>query len=420
MAPPRISASEVEIEANHRGYLCDRENVPDIIKDIDVAASIGVDMYVIDAGWYGNEPNQWWLNTGDWQDGAWLAKDGGLIAIVDHAHQLGLKFGLWVEIEAAGANSNLKRDHPDWLMKHNQELVAGGRALDLTQPVVAKWVESEIERLIRTYHLDMFRIDHNHTLQPAGNRRYQGYTEDLTWRYYDALYGIFDRIREKFPQVVFQNCAGGGGRLDWGTLGRFHNSELSDWMRLPRGLKILNGVTVSLPPEILLRTFGTEVGEHVLDGDVDAQLRLCFCQIIFRGIAPSLDELTPYLRAHIEHYLALYKPIIRPLMADCRVFHHTPCLPLGEATPWCVLEYGQADRRVSVALILRTSSQAEGDLPDDYIFRPRGLTPAGQYKVMLDNAGEELIISGYALMHQGLVIRLEAPLSSELLIMQEV
>ena len=418
--PAQVPGREVEIEANHRGYLCDRENVPDIIKDVDVAASLGVEMYVIDAGWYGNEPNQWWNNTGDWQDGAWLAKDGGLRAIVDHVHDLGLKFGLWVEIEAAGVNSTLKQDHPDWLLKRNQELVAGGRALDLTQPVVATWVESEIERLILTYHLDMFRIDHNHNLQPSGNRLNQGLIEDLTWRYYEALFGIFDRLRERFPQVVFQNCAGGGGRLDWGTLGRFHNSELSDWMRPPRGIKILNGVTTSLPPEILLRTFGTEVGEHVLDGDVDTQLRHCFSRIIFRGIAPSIDELTPYLRAHIEHYLDLYKTFIRPVMLGSLVFHHTPGLSLAQTTPWCVLEYGQPDRKAAVAVVFRTSATAEGVLPDVYTFYPRGLSPDRLYRVRLDNSRQEFITSGSELANRGLNVRLEAALSSELLMFEEV
>ncbi|HOM56709.1 MAG TPA: alpha-galactosidase, partial [Candidatus Latescibacteria bacterium] len=272
--PAQIPGREVEIEANHRGYLCDRENVPDILKDVDVAAAIGTEMYVIDAGWYGNEPNQWGNNVGDWHDGPWMKEGGGLKAVADYVHEKGLKFGLWVEIEAAGANSTLKKEHPDWLMTRDGEPVAGGRALDLTKPEVAEFVENEIARLIHTYDLDMFRIDHNHCIQPAGNRRFQGFTEDLIWRYYDVLYGIFDRLRARFPNVVFQNCAGGGGRLDWGTLARFHNTELSDWMRMPRGLKILNGVTMSLPPEILLRTFGTEVGEHALEHQRDHHSRL--------------------------------------------------------------------------------------------------------------------------------------------------
>ncbi len=229
--PRQIPGREIEIEANHRGYLCDRESVPAIIADIDVAASVGAEMYVVDAGWYGNEPNHWWNNVGDWRDGPWLARDGGLSMVVNHAHQLGLKFGLWAEIEAAGENSTLRQEHPEWLLRRNGEPVAKGRALDLTQPEVSAWVKSEIEHLISGYHLDMFRIDHNHLIQPSGNRYYAGRLEDLTWRYYEALYAIFDRLIRKFPQVVFQNCAGGGGRLDWGTLGRFHNSELSDWMR---------------------------------------------------------------------------------------------------------------------------------------------------------------------------------------------
>ena len=278
---------------------------------------------------------------------------------------------------------------------------------------MAAWVENEIERLIRTYGLDMFRIDHNHLLQPAGNRLNQGRVEDLTWRYYQALYAIFDRLRAKFPQVVFQNCAGGGGRLDWGTLGRFHNSELSDWMRLPRGLKILNGVTLSLPPEILLRTFGTEVGEHALDGDLDAQLRLCFCRIIFRGIAPSLDELTPYLRQHIEHYLELYKTVIRPVMVDGLVFHHTPCLSHSRVTPWCALDWSAA-----AAVVFRTGEQPGADSPDEFIFRPRGLDPAKAYQVRLDNQRLEYLASGAGLISQGIRIRLEANLSSELLLFE--
>lgn len=417
--PAQLPGRHVEIEANHRGYLCDRENVADIIKDVDVAAAVGAEMYVIDAGWYGKEPNQWWNNVGDWHDGPWM-KNGGLKAVADHAHQRGMTFGLWVEIEAVGANSDLKKQHPDWILKRNGEPIANARALDFTQPAVVKFAEAEIARLIRTLKLDMYRIDHNHCLMPAPNREYRGFTEDLTWRYYDNLYAMFDRLRARFPKVVFQNCAGGGGRLDWGTLARFHNTELSDWMRMPRGLKILNNITLSLPPEILLRTFGTEVPEHVLDGDLDTQLRHCFCRIIFRGIAPSLDELSPYLRERVEHYVTLYKSVIRPTMIDGMVYHHTPFLPLAEATPWCVLEYGKPDRSTVVATIFRTSCAATGAPPDVYLFKPRGLNPARSYEVLLDSQGLRYTATGAALAKDGIAVRLEQPQTSELLLLQPV
>ncbi len=413
--PERVPGRYVEIEANHRGYLCDRENEPDLKRDVEVAKAIGAELYVVDAGWYGNDPNVWWKNVGDWQAGSWLPN--GLEPVADHAHALGMKFGLWVEIEAAGENSTLRRAHPDWLLARDGQPVANGRALDLTQPQVADWVESEIERIIRQYSLDMFRIDHNHTLSPSGNRQIAGLSEDLTWRYYESFYAIFDRLRAKFPQVVFQDCAGGGGRLDWGTLGHFHNAELSDWMRLPRGLKILNGVTMSLPPEILLRTFGTEVPEIELDGDVDAQLRLvCLCRPIFRGIAPSVEELSAFLKDRIDHHLGLYREFIRPAMIDGRVFHHTPFLPHAALTPWCALEYASRDRARAAAGIFRT-----GDAGDPvYRFTPRGLDPARTYEVSWDNEGRSARLSGWELTQRGVAVRLERPLSSELLLFKEV
>ncbi len=414
--PPPVAGRHVEIEANHRGYLCDRESTPAILADADVAAAVGAEMYVVDAGWYGNEPNQWGANVGDWHDGPWMAAGGGLRAVSDHAHQLGLRFGLWVEIEAAGAHSDLRRQHPEWLLRRDGEPIAGGRALDLTQPEVARWVESEIARLIDTYALDMYRIDHNHCLTPAGNRDYRGFREDLTWRYYEALYGIFDRLRSRFPAVVFQNCAGGGGRLDWGTLARFHNTELSDWMRLPRGVQILNGVTLSLPPEVLLRTFGTETGEHALDGDIDAQLRLCCCRPIFRGIAPTLDELSPYLHQRITHFLDLYRRWVRPTMVDGLVFHHTPFTPLAAKAPWCVLEYARRDRSVSVAMLFRTGGRFDDDADAPWVFRPRGLDPGRTYAVVADNSGGRHQASGQQLATDGVRVCLGRPLASEMLI----
>jgi alpha-galactosidase len=240
------------------------------------------------------------------------------------------------------------------------------------------------------------------------------------WRYYESFGAIFDRLRAKFPRVVFQNCAGGGGRLDWGTLSRFHNSELSDWMRMPRGFRILNGVTMSLPPEILLRTFGTEVGNHVHEGDVDTQLRLCFSRIIFRGIAPSVAELTPHLAERIAHYLEVYRRLIRPiLLRDGRVFHHTPFQPHEEPHPWCALEYARPDRSAAVAVIFRTSS-ATDQRGDEYCFRPRGLHPTTPYEITTDNSGLSYRATGAELAVHGVMVRLETVFASELLTFEQI
>jgi len=173
---------------------------------------------------------------------------------------------------------------------------------------------------------------------------------------------------------------------------------------------------MSLPPEILLRTFGTETSEHTLDGDVDTQLRICICRPIFRGIAPSVDDLSQHLREKIEHFVMLFKKIIRPILIGGKVFHHTPFLPLAEKTPWCVLEYARSDRSAGIAAVFRTADAGTSE----YVFKARGLDPSKSYKVILDNSGLGWTDSGKELIRSGIPIRLEEPQTSELLLFQEI
>jgi alpha-galactosidase len=278
-------------------------------------------------------------------------------------------------------------------------------------------MESEIARLIRKYDLDVFRIDYNMSTEEDGNQVRDGFVENSSWRHVENLYAIFDRLRQEFPGVVFQNCAGGGGRLDWGILHRFDNTELSDWMRAPRGVKILNGMTWVLPPEILLRTFGTEVPDLAGDGDIDDQLRQVEMSLpIFRGIAPSPAELNPILRDKIRSGVDLYKRELRPILRDSVVYHHTPLTPFLSQSPWVVLEYASPDKKRGIATLFRTSN-----LEDPvYRFVPRGLDASSSYKVAFQNRGETVEMSGLQLMQNGIPVRLETAGTSEMLLFESV
>jgi alpha-galactosidase len=413
--PKPPSEHVFDVEANHRGYIVDHETEEGIDREIDMAADIGAEQFVIDAGWYGQEPNRWFLNTGDWYPGAWLPNDVGPIR--EYARKKGMRFGLWVEIEAAGANSKLRQEHPDWLLTRDGKPFANSRHLDVGNPAVAKWMESEIARIIRKYDLDVFRIDYNMSVEEDGNQVRDGFVENSSWRHVENLYAIFDHMRQQFPNVIFQNCAGGGGRLDWGILRRFDNTELSDWMRAPRGVKVLNGMTWLLPPEILLRSFGTEVGDLPGDGDLDTQLRETQMSLpIFRGISPTLAEENPLLRERLRAGVELYKNKVRPIMRGSLVYHHTPLTQFLEQTPWVVLEYATQDRKRSVATLFRTSSI------EDPIFHfiPRGLDISANYKVTFENRGETLERSGFELMQDGISVRLEGAGTSDMLIFESV
>jgi alpha-galactosidase len=274
-------------------------------------------------------------------------------------------------------------------------------------------MESEIARVIQKYDLDMFRIDYNSTAEEGGNRMKDGFLENTQWRHVETLYAIFDRLRQRFPRVIFQNCAGGGGRLDYGMMHRFQNTELSDWLRAPRGLKILNGMTWVLPPEILLRTFGTESGGLEEDGDLDTQLRtVMLSRPIFRGISPTLADLEPIVGDRIRKDVAEFKQTVRPIMANGLVYHHTPVLPMLAPSPWVVLEYATRDARSSVVGLFRTSQSGE----PVFHFVPRGLDLSRTYNIKFGNSGHIVRISGDRLLQEGIPIRLSENLTSEMLI----
>ena len=409
--PKSVPGREYQVEANHRGYIPDHETEEGIKREIDIAAAIGADEFVIDAGWYGPEPNRWAQNVGDWYAGDWLPHD--INPIREYARKKGMLFGLWMEPESVGSASKLRQEHPGWILTRNGKPVANGRLLDLANPEVAAWMESEIVRVIQKYDLDMFRIDYNSTAEEGGNRMKDGFLENTQWRHVETLYAIFDRVRKRFPHVIFQNCAGGGGRLDYGMMHRFQNTELSDWLRAPRGLKILNGMTWVLPPEVLLRTFGTESEGLEEDGDIDTQLRTTLLsRPIFRGISPTLEELDPILGDRIRKDVAEFKQTIRPIMANGLVYHHTPVLAMMEPSPWVVLEYATRDAKSSVIGLFRTS---QSDDPVFHLF-PRGLDFSCTYHVQFGNSGQSVTMPGDRLLQEGIPVRLSENLTSEMLI----
>ena len=186
-------------------------------------------------------------------------------------------------------------------------------------------------------------------------------------------------------------------------------------MRAPRGLKIANGMTWILPPEILLRSFGTETGGVPADADLTTQLRASTMVLpIFRGLSPSPEEFNPLLKAEILRQVNLYKEVIRPILRDCRVYHHTPLTPLIEGTPWVVLEYATPDAQASLGWVFRTSESGDST----YWYKPRGIDFGKTYKVTFSNSGRTITIPGDRLLQEGIPVRLESNLSSELLILR--
>ncbi len=383
--------------------------------EIDMAAQMGMEYFLVDAGWYGSEPGDWWNTVGDWNVGHWLPD--GLGPGREYIHSKGMLFGLWMEAEAIGAKSNLIKEHPDWRVTRDGKPVTNGRLLDLSKPEVEEWVKWEVIRVIEEHKPDLFKLDFNcQEINCGGERIMDGYIENTHWGHIEALYRIFDRVRERFPGLLMENCAAGGGRNDLGMVRRFTNCAHSDYTVQPRGLFAVNNLTIAYPPEVFKYYFGHWPGYH-LYGDFDFQLRaIMFSNPLFVGFGLKSEAVNETEKNKILHYVSLYKEFIRPVMPGCRVYHHTKALDFCSPHDWCALEYAAADGSRSYAGVFRIKCMGD----NKYIFKPKGLNPGSIYKVALDNTGMSFGAPGWELMQKGIEVEIDAELHSELLLFEKV
>lgn len=386
-----------------------------MLREMDIAADMGVDAFMIDAGWYGDKFGDWWSRRGDWEAGPWMP--GGLLGCREHAHKLGLLFGLWMEPESIGPESKHVTEHPDWILKSDGPAesrdVAGGGPIDMANPEAAKFVTDSILRLVGDNKLDFFKTDYNVLILEGGQRDRDGYAEHESWRHYEALYGVFDSVLDEFPEVALEDCAAGGGRIDLGMLSRTHYACESDASQFPRSIRAINGLTMFVPPESLCY-YHNHIAHAHQKADLDTHLRVTlFAQPIFVGFgAQDADRTTEYFQK-TRRYIRLIKEFTGPILAGKpRVIHHTPNVRLQTPADWLVLEYAAQDASAGYAGIFRLSGLLPGG--DEYVFKPNGVDVSATYAVTLDNSGKTVDVTGADLAFRGIPVRLTGSYTSEL------
>ena len=407
---PEVPGREGLVVYNHWSYVKHLMSEEQLKFEIDVAVELGAELFIVDAGWFGGTNSNWWTVAGDWVVGDRLPN--GLEPVFAYARQKGLLCGLWFDLERLGSESRTAHEHPEWLLKRYGIATDSGD-MDLTNPEAVAHLEKTLVRIIEKYKLELFRLDFNTCPLEGGQVARDGYQENTTWRYYEAVYGLYDHIRARFPNMIMENCSSGGGRTDLGLVSRFTHTWVTDWQLAPRTLRIVNGMTMALPPERIDRNAGVGQDSHVR-ADLDFQLRSClFGHLTLTGIYPGPGEGNPEHVGRIRHAVSLYKEFIRPFLATCRVYHHTPLIRGREPQGWAVLEYVADDDARAMVGVFRLAGPGE----DLYHLRLRGVDLARNYRVTFDNSGQSAMMSGLALRNEGLVVRLARPLTSELLLL---
>ena len=214
---------------------------------IDEAARLGIDTFVLDDGWFGKR-NDDKSGLGDWFVNENKLK-GGLKNIIDRCKKQGLKFGLWFEPEAISEDSELYRAHPEWAI--GKEGVAPARwrnqlCLDLTQKQVVDYVFNAVAKILKDNDISYVKWDFNRSITEfySSGLECQG---EFAHRYILGVYELAERLTDAFPDILFEGCAGGGGRFDAGMLYYFPQIWTSDDTDAYERAKIQWGTSICYP-----------------------------------------------------------------------------------------------------------------------------------------------------------------------------
>ena len=273
-------------------------NFETLTKLADAAAHVGVERFVLDDGWFSGRRNDT-AGLGDWtvDSSVW---PNGLTPLISHVKSLGMEFGIWCEPEMVNPDSDLYRQHPNWVLHNGSSFPITGRnqlVLDLSRPEVREYLFECISQLLDAHDISYVKWDHNRDLVAS-----HAHQQTL------GTYELLGRLNQTHPQVQFESCASGGGRVDFGILpfvDRFWTSDSID--PLDRIL-IQRGAQRLMPPEVL----GTHIGSpisHITRRSNSLAFRASTALFGWLGIEWNLLDASPHERDRLAFVVAQYKEL---------------------------------------------------------------------------------------------------------------
>ena len=369
-------------------------NEEKLLKLARVARRAGIDLFVLDDGWFGHRDADN-SSLGDWFDDT-RKLPGGLAGLSEKIHKLGLKFGLWIEPEMISVDSKLFTAHPDWcihvpgypLIEYRNQLV-----LDLSRDEVRDYVVEVIIAALRRANVDYVKWDMNRFINMWGSLALPAERQqELGHRYILGVYDMMRRITKEFPDVLFESCAGGGGRFDLGMMCFMPQAWCSDdtdsWMRC----KIQHSTSLVFPPS----TMGAHVSavpNHQTGRVAPLATRAA---VAMSGTYGYELDLTKLPRKEIEEIRVLNKRLreIQPLLLY-GTYYRLKSPYAGNEAAWMNVS---EDKREAV--VTHVYAQAIPNMKDK-LLRLTGLDPALTYR----DTETGKTYGGDELMYYGIILK---------------
>ncbi len=282
-----------------------------LLRMMDDAAGMGLEMFVLDDGWFGNEfpRNGDNAGLGDWEVNVSKLPEG-IDYLAKYAHDKGLKFGIWIEPEMVNPNSNLAHAHPEWVIQSPGREIYQGRnqwVLDLSNPAVEDFVFGIFDRTMQLApNIDYIKWDCNRVIQSFGSPYLKADQDRFYVEYTQGLYNVMRRIREKYPRVIIQCCSSGGGRLDYGAL-RYCNEVWTSDNSDALSRVYIQYATNLIYPACVMGSHVSTVPNHQTGNVTPLKFRFDLACSGRLGMELQPKSLTPQERALADRCISSYK-----------------------------------------------------------------------------------------------------------------
>lgn len=270
---------------------------------VDKAASLGIERFVLDDGWFVGR-NHERAGLGDW----FVDKNKypqGLTPLINKVIASGMEFGLWFEPEMVNPDSDLFRQHPEWMLQldgYNQPLGRYQYVLNLANPAAYAYIKNCLIALLNEYKIAYIKWDMNRDLvQPGNSAGHPGVHEQVL-----ATYRLLSELNQLFPSLEIESCASGGARADLGILRYTNRLWTSDCNDPVERQQIQEGCGYFFPPELMGSHFGPEQA-HTTNRLLSVEYRIFTAFFANLGFEQNLLELSTEESTQLKSYIELYK-----------------------------------------------------------------------------------------------------------------
>jgi len=357
----------------------------------EIAADMGMELFVMDDGWFQGR-NLDNTGLGDWFPDK-VKFPNGLGGLIKKVNDLGMEFGLWVEPEMTNPNSDLYRAHPDWIIHFPTRARTESRdqlILNMAREDVQNYLIETLDKILSENNIAFIKWDMNRSVSEPGWADAPGDQREIWVRYVQGLYHVWGTLRQRHPDVIWQSCASGGGRADFGILKLADQIWTSDNTDATSRLYIQEGFSQYLPANTM-EAWVTDLSKDLVP--LEFRFHVSMCGSL--GVGGNLLHWDQAERQLGAECIRLYKEIRHIIQ-----FGDQYRLISSQKNDYSAMQYVSKDKSESVLFVFRTHIPDPFNIPMIHL---RGLDPEALYSV----EGMDDPRSGLAWMEAGLKVDLK-------------